>query len=96
MRDLPDIAVLLALADAADDALAQRCRAIAARERQQGMAPYDRLRIRLVALQGDDDLARLARDIRADRCAGRDEIRQWLWDFTVQRLSENNPALLEE
>jgi hypothetical protein len=96
MRDLPDIAVLLALVDTADDALAQRCRAIAAREHQQGREPYDRLRARLVALQGDDDLVHLAHDILAGRCDGRDEIRQWLWDFTVQRLSENNPALLEE
>jgi hypothetical protein len=99
MRDPPDIETLLALADdESDGALVARCRAIAARERDAGMAPYDAIETELRALCGSDELealAMLAAAIRRGRFddmgGGQDRLIRLLWRFALQKLRENNP-----
>jgi len=92
MRDPPDIESLLALAEGAEDAmLAARCRAIAARERATGLAPY-----RAIAAELGDDLAGLAADIRRGRFDApgpeRQRLTRLLWRLALLKLRENNPA----
>ncbi len=97
MRDRPDIETLLALAaGAADEALAARCRAIAAREREGGPAPYDALAAELRALTGGGgSLAALAADIRRGRFDAegpeRERLVRFLAGLALQKLRENNP-----
>ncbi len=101
MRDLPDIETLLALsAGAGDEALAARCRAIAAREREFGLTPYETLAAELRAACGGGDpreiLARLAADIRRGRFDApgpeQEKLVRLLWRLTLQKLRENNPG----
>jgi uncharacterized protein DUF6285 len=108
MRDAPDTSVLLRLAaevgacsDATEDErrLADRCRAIAAREQLYGTAVYGALHAALARLYGWQDAAsllrRLAGEIRAGRFDApgpeRTSIERLLLEFAAQRLRENNP-----
>lgn len=105
MRDRPSGEELAVLADAlgASDALAARCYAIAAREREAGDAAFAAPRAALVARYGTDDdavlLARLADDIRAgaldDGSAERDALAAILRGITQQKLRECNPGYLK-
>jgi hypothetical protein len=100
MRDPPEIETLLALAARSDEAaLAARCRAIAARERACGTAPYDALGTELRALLGGGDrapdLVALSAEIMRGRFDApgpdRDRLVRFLWRVTLQKLRENNP-----
>jgi hypothetical protein len=106
MRDLPLAADLVALADGMlrshDEALALRCRDIAARERLCDPVEYDAVRGALAALYGSGDdaalLGRLAADIRSGRLdppgPERAQVERLLLQLTVQKLRESNPAFL--
>jgi len=107
MRDRPDAALLLVLADEAaargeSPALVARARAIAAREHAAGDAPVERLRQALAARYGAGSTAtllrRLAGEIRAGGTdapgAARSALRELLWAMTVQKLAESNPDYL--
>lgn len=92
MRDPPDIEILLTLAGTAEDeALAARFRAIAARERAAGLAPYE-----AIAAELGQDLAELAADIRRGRFdapgLAQQRLVRLLWRLALQKLRENNPA----
>ncbi|HUK58512.1 MAG TPA: DUF6285 domain-containing protein [Stellaceae bacterium] len=100
MRDPPDIDTLLELAAAGGDAeLTSRCRAIAARERANGMAPYEALGAELRALPGGGDrapdLAALTAAIvdgQFDAAPERERLVRFLWRLALQKLRENNPG----
>jgi Domain of unknown function (DUF6285) len=105
MRDPPDTAQLLALAAAApasERPLAERVRAIAARERRYGDSEYDAIAAALGRLYGAgtgaDLLRRLAADIRAGRFdapgPARAMVASALRAHVAQRLRESNPAFL--
>ncbi len=95
MRDLPDIAHILELVSGADPALAERCRAIAERERRAGWAPYAALEAEMAKLMdlpaGSELLARLAGEIRRGRFDDNAEVEAWLRRYISQRLTENDP-----
>lgn len=105
MHDRPSGAELAALAQAlgADDALARRCHAIAAREAAEGDAAFAECRAALIARYGAADdrvlLARLAADIGAgaldEATAGRDELAALLRAITQQKLRASNPDYLD-
>lgn len=105
MRDRPSGPELMALADAlgAQDRLASRCRAIAAREVNQGEAAFATQRAALIARYGAGDdrslLARLAAEIRAgaldEGSAARPAFAALLCEITRAKLRESNPAWLE-
>jgi hypothetical protein len=107
MRDPPDAAVLLALAETAaaqgeSDDLVARARAVAERERRAGAAPVEALRRALAARYGDGEidilLWRLVAEIRAGGAdapgPGPEALRALLWAMTRQKLQECNPDYL--
>ncbi len=80
MRDPPDTALLLMLADetmarpdatAGERRLAVRCRAIASREARDAAAAYDAIGATLARLYGAGDARALFRRLAADIRAGR-------------------------
>jgi hypothetical protein len=104
MRDRPEIAALLALAEGErDGALVARCHAIAERERRGGDAPYHAIAAELCAICGEGDppalLARLAAALREGRFdrpgAERTRVERLLWWLTTLKLQESNPAFLD-
>ena len=99
MRDLPDIASIICLTEGEGTARDRmRCRAIAARERRQGWAPYAALAAELAELLGEpagpDVLARLAAGIRLGRFDRDRRLEAILWRFVRQRLGENDPDFM--
>lgn len=106
MRDRPSGPELAALADAlaASDRVAARCRAIATREQSAGDEAFEEARAALTARYGAGDdkmlLTRLAADIRAgaldEGSADRGMLAALLRALTRQKLSESNPAYLNE
>lgn len=104
MRDRPSGAELAALADALgeEDALAARCRAIWARERDAGEGAFAACRAALAARYGAGEerwlLERLAADIRGgaldDGSADREALGALLRAITRQKLAESNPDSL--
>lgn len=105
MRDPPDAARLLALADmavAAERHLVARARDIDARERSFGTETYEAVAAELRSLYGAHDGASLLRRLAADIRAGRFEvpgperaqIRDLLLALVAQRLRESNPGFL--
>jgi hypothetical protein len=102
VRDLPDIADLMALADDAprrEKALVQRCHDIAARERRHGTEPYAAIAAGLAALCGGPAGAGLLAHVAAEIGAGnfdapgpeRARLEKLLWRFVLLKLHENNP-----
>jgi hypothetical protein len=102
MRDLPDIAQLLDLAEDGADALAARCRAIAEREREEGRAPYAAIEADIANLLdlpvAPDLLNHLARAIRRGRFdqpgPERARLDALLYRHAVQRLRETYPEFI--
>lgn len=108
MRDRPSGAELMALAaelaGPGDEALVERCRAIAAREARLGDAGWHECHAALRAIYGDGDAAalfhRLARDIRAGGYdtagAARDAVRGLLRQVTRRKLGDANPDFMRD
>ncbi|HUZ71650.1 MAG TPA: hypothetical protein VMU87_01580 [Stellaceae bacterium] len=105
MRDPPEAAQLLALADASPAAewhLVRRARDIAVREQGFGMTAYDAVAAELRLLYGPLDGARLLRRLAADLRAGRFDapdpvrarLRHLLLALAAQKLRESNPDFL--
>jgi hypothetical protein len=108
MRDRPTAGELLALAaaacgnDGSEAALAARCRAIAAREAEQGDSGFAAIRAELAALYGEQEDGALLTCLAAQLRDGihdapgdlRDRVRDLLWRLTVAKLRESNPDFL--
>jgi hypothetical protein len=104
MRDRPTGSELAMLAQGTgdEDPLAERCRAIAAREADAGDAAFASARAALEARYGKGEDGALLRRLAGDIAAGVFEAvgaeRDWaldvLWAITRQKLNESNPAFL--
>ena len=105
MRDRPSGIELVTLADGIgdEDALAARCRAIAAREAAAGDAAFASIRAALRARYGVREDGALLTDLASEIAAGvfdaegaaRDWARDVLWAITRQKLRESNPEFLK-
>jgi len=82
----------------ADPALAERCQAIAERERQEGWASYAALDAEMTWLldlpAGGDLRARLAAEIRRGALDDNAQVESWLWRHVCLRLRENYPEFM--
>jgi hypothetical protein len=106
MRDLPDIYQIMTIPEngheGTEGALTARRRAIAAREAQNGAAPYAALAAEFLALIGAEQgvalLARLVAAIRAGRFdepgPERAQLEILLWRFASLRAAENDPDFM--
>jgi hypothetical protein len=103
MRDLPDISWIIAIPENGHEGtLVARRRAIAAREAQNGAAPYAALAAEFAALIGAEQgaalLARLVGAIRAGRFdesgPERVQFEILLWRFASLRLAEDDPIFI--